>query len=162
MILIAAMDPMGVVGNKGKLPWHFPKDLQYFKAMTSGNIVIMGRKTWESLPVKPLPKRVNIVFSRTLSPKDAPGASVVKDTEELKEIIIGLPEKQIFLIGGAQLYTEFIDWCDDLVITHVKKCHKGDTYFLWDWMQWEPVRDVYQDEDIRIVHYKRITYGSTE
>lgn len=162
MILVAAMDPMGVIGLQGKLPWSYPKDLQYFKAMTSGNIVVMGSNTWRSLPVKPLSKRVNIVFSRTMLPEDAPGAVIVKDVVELQRTVIQYPDKHVYLIGGSQLYTELIDWCDDMVITHIKRCHKGDTYFLWDWLQWEPVRDVYQDSDIRIVHYKRIHYGSTE
>jgi len=162
MILVAAMDPMGIIGKNGKLPWNFPQDLSYFKKLTSGHIVVMGRKTWQSLPVKPLSNRVNIVFSRIMLPEDAPGAIIVKDIEELQKAVIEIPDKNIFLIGGAQLYTELIDWCDDMVITHVKKRHDGDTYFLWDWMQWEPVADVYQDADIRIVHYKRIIYGSTE
>lgn len=160
MILIAAMDPMGVIGYKGKLPWSFPTDLQYFKKLTSGGIVIMGRNTWQSLPTKPLSNRVNIVFSRTMLPEEAPGAIIVKDVAELKKAIIGNPNKQIYLIGGSQIYSEYIDWCDELIITHVKKCFDGDTYFLWDWMQWEPIVDIYQDKDIRIVHYKRIIYGS--
>jgi dihydrofolate reductase len=162
MILVAAMDPMGVIGLNGKLPWSFPQDLKYFKNLTSGHIVVMGRRTWQSLPRKPLPNRDNIVFSRIMLPEDAPGAIIVKDVAELQRAVISIPDKHIFLIGGAQLYTELIELCDDMVITHIKKCHVGDTYFLWDWMQWEPVADLYQDADIRIVHYKRILYGSTE
>jgi dihydrofolate reductase len=162
MILVAAMDPMGVIGLNGKLPWSFPQDLKYFKNLTSGHIVVMGRRTWQSLPCKPLPNRDNIVFSRIMLPEDAPGAIIVKDVVELQKAVISIPDKYIFLIGGAQLYTELIEWCDDMVITHVKKRHPGDTYFLWDWMQWEPVADLYQDADIRIVHYKRILNGSTE
>ena len=162
MILVAAMDPMGVIGKNGGLPWKFPQDLSYFKDLTSGHIVVMGRKTWQSLPVKPLPNRDNIVFSNTLLPEDAPGAIIVKSLPELERAVIQIPDKNIFLIGGAQLYKDLIDWCDDMIITHVKKCYPGDTYFLWDWMQWEPITDLYQDADIRIVHYKRILYGSTE
>jgi len=157
MILLAAMDPMGLIGNQGKLPWNFPQDMLRFRNTTNGHIVIMGRKTWDSLPRKPLSNRVNVVFSRT-TPTDAlPGAIVVRNIEQLCEALDGHIMKEAYVIGGSQIYTELIDYCHQLIITHVKKKFVGDTYFLWDWCQWEPDGDLYQDSDIRIVQYKRTT-----
>jgi len=115
-IAIAAMSPDGVIGVNGKLPWHCPEDMKRFKEVTLGAIVIMGRKTWDSLPVKPLPGRDNIVI--TSSRVEVEGvecygsiADALRDCEGKK--------KKVFIIGGGQLYKTSLSLCDSVDLTTV-------------------------------------------
>jgi dihydrofolate reductase len=118
--IVAAIARGGAVGRAGKLPWHYPEDLAHFKALTMGHAVVMGRKTWESLPVKvqPLPGRENAVLSR--SGARAPGAIVYPD---LDAALWGLCDVQghdrIDVIGGAEVYAAALPVADRLEITEV-------------------------------------------
>ena len=156
MILLMTTDPTGVIGDTTKVPWDYPKDREFFNIATKNNVVIMGRKTWNDMSNKPLPNRVNVVVSETLP--EVEGAHVIRNHIDINVIHKLCPDKHIYLIGGKQLFTEWIDLCTDMIVTHLKKTHKGDIVFHWNWMDWIPTKtDLYRDNDIRIVHYKRKT-----
>lgn len=122
--LIWAQDINGGIGKNNKLPWHIPQDLNNFKKITSNKIVVMGRKTWESLPIKPLPKRRNIVLTKRKLNNVECFKSVYECLNELEL------EKEIYIIGGASLYKEFIEQAKYLHITFIDIVdNKIDTYF---------------------------------
>lgn len=115
LAMIAAVGPDLELGSKGDLIWHIPDDLKNFKRLTTGHPVIMGRKTWESLPKRPLPGRLNIVLTR--NPELAQGAIAVSSPEEALEIC-GETEFP-FVIGGQQIYRLFEPYATMLFITEV-------------------------------------------
>lgn len=128
--LIAALAlPSRGIGIDGHLPWRLPKDMARFKEITTGHRVIMGRTTWESLPMKyrPLPDRENIVVTRNLD-FNAPGAEVCHSLEhilqESKEIT-----DEVFIIGGAQIYAQTLDHADRLYLTLINKSLSTDVVF---------------------------------
>ena len=110
--LIVAVADDGAIGVRGGLPWHISEDLKYFKRITSGYPVIMGRGTWESLG-RPLPGRLNIVLTR----RDIPGVLCVRSLKEAFEAAEGA--EQCFIIGGAAVYASAINEVDRLYVTHV-------------------------------------------
>ena len=106
--IIVAISQNGVIGNKNTIPWYLPEDLKQFKAMTMNSVIIMGRNTWESLPKKPLPGRINIVISRTI--QSIPGVDVYTSLEAaLSSVSKSYPEKPMFCIGGETLYKEALE-----------------------------------------------------
>lgn len=115
LAMIAAVGPNLELGSGGDLVWHISADLKNFKKLTLGHPVIMGRKTWESLPKRPLPGRLNVVVSHALW--DLEGAVCVQSPEEAMEAC--REEKMPFIIGGAQIYKTFLPFADELYITHV-------------------------------------------
>jgi dihydrofolate reductase len=121
------MDKQGLIGKGNELPWHLPEDLRYFKKTTSGKVVVMGRKTFESIG-KPLPNRHNVVFTRDKQKYD-----FNKDllTYQTVESIIEWSNEgmDIFIIGGSQIYGQFYPYCDNLYITYVNDIYEGDTKF---------------------------------
>ena len=110
-----------VIGAGGKIPWHLTEDLKFFKRTTLGHIVLMGRTTYESLG-KPLPGRENWVVTST----SLPGVRVIRDLNEVVEPGGG---REIFLIGGAQLYAALLGRCSELFLSVVKRQVAGDTFF---------------------------------
>ena len=120
---VAAMAKNRVIGRDGAMPWHLPEDLKYFKRLTSGHPVVMGRKTWESLG-RPLPNRRNIILSRTLAAP--PGAEIIRDPAELDSL--GL-SGDVFIIGGAEVYRLFLPRCQSVYLTLVFRQAEGDTSF---------------------------------
>ncbi|MBP9762139.1 dihydrofolate reductase [Patescibacteria group bacterium] len=128
LCLIAAVSKNGCIGKDGRLPWHLPEDLARFKQLTLGKIVVMGRKTWESLPsdVQPLPGRTNIVITRQTDYHLPDG---VLCYASLNEAIHAHREQDICIIGGGQIYQEAIELVDTLYITEVDQTVLGDTYF---------------------------------
>ena len=124
--LIWAQDKNGGIGKDGKLPWHISEDLKNFKQLTLGCTIIMGRNTWESLPVRPLSERRNIV----LSSKGVPDVECYTSVEECLETLNGDGIEKFFVIGGTTIYRNFIHRADELHITHVDGLTEGiDTYF---------------------------------
>ena len=124
--LIWAQDENGGIGKDGKLPWHISEDLKNFKKLTSGSTILMGRKTWESLPVKPLPGRRNIV----LSSKVLSDVECYTSVEECIEKLNDDGTEKIFVIGGSTVYRNFIHRADEFHITQVNEMIQGiDTYF---------------------------------
>jgi len=123
LIAIVAMSSNRVIGRNGTLPWHFPEDLKFFKRTTLGHPILMGRTTFESIG-RPLPGRQNIVLSRTLAPRE--GVTVIRSLEELPQ---ACPEADtVFVIGGAQVYSELLPKCDGLYLTWIEQPYEGDTF----------------------------------
>ncbi len=127
-IAIAAMASNRVIGCEGRLPWHLPEDLKFFKRMTLGHPVLMGRRTFESIMEaigRPLPGRPNIVLSKTMPARE--DVRIIRSMDELW----ALPESvgTIYLIGGAQLYETLLPQCDELLLTLIKKTYEGDAHF---------------------------------
>jgi dihydrofolate reductase len=128
LIAIVAMASNRIIGRGGKLPWHIPQDLKFFKQTTFGHPVLMGRKTFESILAqlgKPLPGRLNVVLSSTMPVTE--GVHVIRSTEELATAP-GLTSP-VFLIGGAQLFETLLPRCDELILTFIEQSYEGDTTF---------------------------------
>ncbi len=125
--LIYARARNGVIGKDNQLPWHLPEDLAHFKRTTLGCPVIMGRKTWDSLPPKfrPLPGRLNIVVTRD-SNWVADGASVAHSLEEARALCP--PDTDAWVIGGAQIYTQALPLASRVVVTEIDRDFDGDAF----------------------------------
>lgn len=130
--LIAAISQNNCIGQHNALPWHIPEDMEHFKNLTKGKAILMGRKTWESLPEKfrPLPGRLNIVITRQ---KDypVPKGVLVFDTIDAActNPELRTQNSELMVIGGADIYRQTIDRADTLYITHVNKDVPGDAFF---------------------------------
>lgn len=130
---IVAMDEGRIIGSKGELPWRIPQDMKRFKALTSGHAVLMGRKTFESLPpeFKPLPDRMNIVVTRNPSNLAKEQGIIVWDSPSacIRAFLSGAlstPTDTLWIIGGAEIYKETIHLCDEVYLTLVHGHHEGD------------------------------------
>jgi len=104
--IIVAVDKKGAIGKNNDLLYNIKEDLKNFKDLTSGNIVVMGRNTWESLPIKPLPNRTNIILTKTL--KGINGAIVLSSFDELEEYL-KYTDRDVYIIGGASIYNQVIE-----------------------------------------------------
>lgn len=129
--LIAGISIENCIGKNGTLPWHIPQDMRHFRELTTGHCVIMGRKTWESIPAKyrPLPNRKNVVISRQ---KDYPLPNEVDLYSDLDEALQSCKDKheKVYIIGGEQIYQATIDQAHSLEITHIdQKIEDGDAFF---------------------------------
>lgn len=123
--IIVAADENNGIGYRNQLPWRLSNDLQRFKQLTTGNVVVMGRKTWESLPKKPLPERINIVLTR--NPISLPAEVMVfNSVDEL--IQHNFAPKTVFIIGGAEIYRQFFPLASTLYLTRVHGKFETDTY----------------------------------
>ena len=127
--LIWAQDYNGGIGINGQLPWHIPEDLINFKKITLDSTILMGRKTWDSLPFKPLPKRRNIVLSKNKINNVEVYHNVEKCIQNLEKELL----PTIFIIGGSSIYKLFFDYATYLHITYIdKKSNNIDTFFPID------------------------------
>lgn len=130
--MIVARGQNGVIGRDGDLPWRLSADLQHFKRTTLGKPIIMGRATWESFPKRPLPGRENIVLSRDWA-YAAPGARVYSSLPPAINVARAMAARaeldEVFVIGGATLYTQALPMADRLYITEVEAAPDGDVYF---------------------------------
>src|SRR4051812_22703429 len=126
MKAIAAMSLNRVIGAANKIPWHLPEDFQWFKRMTTGHIIVMGRKTFESIG-KPLPNRTTIVLSR--SGTQIAGVQTIAALSELHVPETERNDRDIFICGGAEIYKQALPLCSDLFLTVVKREVEGDTFF---------------------------------
>ncbi len=123
--LIVAIAENNVIGKNNDLIWHLPDDLKHFKSNTKGHTIIMGRKTFESIGSKPLPKRENIVISRSpQSPVEG-----VLFTTSLQEALKLSTDREPFIVGGAEIYRQSMDIVDVMEITRVHESFEGDTFF---------------------------------
>lgn len=130
MNIILAADKKWAIGKDNNLLMHLPGDLKYFKKITTGKTVVMGRKTLESLPGgKPLPGRRNIVITRNESIA-VDGAEVVHSVEEMMDLLKNVPENEIFIIGGEQIYKQMVPYTDTFYITKIYKDLPADRYFV--------------------------------
>lgn len=124
--IIVAVAQNGAIGKDNDLLWHISEDLKYFKRITLGSPIIMGRKTWESLPFKPLPKRENIVISSNKDYK-LDNATVFHSLDEAVQYAKKF--ENCFIIGGGMIYNTILPFCDKLYITKVHKSFEADTFF---------------------------------
>lgn len=124
LILIAAQTKNRVIGKDGKMPWHLPADLRYFRETTSGHTVVMGRKTYESMG-RPLPNRRNIILTRQKDLK-IEGCEVFNDIEEVKK---QFKDEEVFVIGGAEIYELSLPFADRVYLTEIDAELDGDTFF---------------------------------
>jgi dihydrofolate reductase len=134
--VIAAVARNRVIGDGRGMPWHLPEDLKHFRQTTQGHPVVMGRRTWDSLPerFRPLPGRVNLVVTRQAG-WQAPGAVVAHSLDEALELAERhAPEATTCcVIGGAQLYAEALPFADHLVLTEIDRDFDGSVHFpAWD------------------------------
>ena len=130
--LIVAVSENGVIGKDNDLIWHLPKDMRFFKEITTGHHVIMGRKNFESIPHKfrPLPNRTNIIITRQSNYK-AEGCVVVNSVEEALKVAKSNEENEAFIIGGGQIYKLAVDagLVDKIYLTKIYYSFDGDTFF---------------------------------
>lgn len=126
--IIVAQAENRAIGLNGDMPWHLSGDLKRFKALTMGHPVVMGRRTWESLPKRPLAGRRNIVFSQSEGFRPE-GAEVVRSINELFELLRDCDD-EVFIIGGGRIYNMLMPWVNRLYITWVhREFPEADTFF---------------------------------
>ena len=154
--LIVAIGKDGAIGLNGNLIWRIPADLKRFKALTTGFPVIMGRKTWESLPKKPLPNRRNIVLTRQGDIK-AEGAEIANSIEEALKLTEG---KSPFIIGGAEIYKAFMPYTTELHLTEVDaECPDADAKLNLNLdSEWEKIEESPEEMTQEGISYRYTTY----
>jgi dihydrofolate reductase len=148
--VVAAVARGGVIGRDGGIPWRIPEDMARFRELTMGHAVVMGRRTWESLPdqFRPLPGRDNVVVTRN-SDWSAQGADRAGSVEDALELLESAP--RVFVIGGGEIYAAALPFSDELLLTEIDAEIEGDTTFpRWD-----------RDEFEEIERRERVTEGGT-
>lgn len=125
---VVAVSRNGVIGREGGLPWHIPSDLKRFKAVTMGKPIIMGRKTWDSLPRRPLPGRRNIVLTRSATIV-AEGAEVAASVDDALQLARADNPPEICVIGGGEVFNLFFPLADRIYLTEVDLEVEGETRF---------------------------------
>lgn len=156
---IAALAPDRAIGKNNKLPWHLPADLKFFRKLTTGHHVIMGRKTWQALPNGPLPNRTNVIISR--SAIEVPqGVWVFKSLELALEWAFRQGETEAFIIGGAQIYQATMNIVDKMILTEVDIAVEGDAFFPeWRDIDWvEESREAHPADEKNPYAYQFVTY----
>jgi len=152
--IIAAMSKNRVIGDSNALIWHLPEDLKRFRQLTTGNVIVMGRKTYESIG-KPLPNRRNIIITRDLD-YSAEGCEVVSSLEEA----LLLSNSDCFIIGGGEIYRQAIDIADRIYLTLIDKEFEGDTSFpeIKDWV--EVSCEDFSNDDFKysFIQYERFAF----
>ena len=130
--LVAGVARGGVIGRDGVLPWRLPEDMAHFREVTMGHAVVMGRRTWDSLPdrFRPLPGRRNVVLTRNRA-WHADGAEAAGSLSAALDLVGDAP--QVFVVGGAELYAGALPLADELLLTEIDAEVEGDTFFpSWD------------------------------
>ena len=144
--ILVATSPEGIIGKDNTIPWHYSEDLKRFKRLTIGKTVIMGRNTWESLPIKPLPERRNIVITRSL----------IENVECFKSINEALKtcEGDIWFIGGAGIYEEAMDLADCIDMTLVPDNISGNNciYFPKVGNEWRESKEKPLEKGSKLLH----------
>ncbi|KAA6204896.1 MAG: dihydrofolate reductase [Candidatus Tokpelaia sp.] len=159
--IIAAAARNGTIGSNGVMPWHLPGDLRYFKRVTQGKPVIMGQKTWQSLPRRPLPGRANIVLTRQRA-FAAPGAFIAHSLEEAVQIAADWAAakniREIFIIGGGTVFAQALPLADKIYLTQILADIDGDTFFKPSlpahiWQKSEKAAPVLSAKDSHAYHF---------
>lgn len=141
---IAAMADNRVIGNRGDIPWHLPEDFKWFKRTTMGAILVMGRKTYESIG-RPLPGRETFVLSRT--PREIPGVHSFSELAMLDHLDT---DKTIWIAGGGEIYKQMLPHCSELYLTRVHRKAEGDAFFPAFEHQFERAEIIMQNDDFTI------------
>lgn len=155
MKAIAAMARNRVIGAGGQIPWHLPEDFKWFKRATMGGVVVMGRKTFESLG-KPLPGRRNVVISRELN---IPGVDIFRSIDDF--LTHSFAPAPVWLIGGGELYASLLPHCSDLYLSMVDKEPPGDAFFPPFEQDFELNEIVERHPGFEVHHYRRSTHKET-
>jgi dihydrofolate reductase len=155
IIGIAAVSKNNAIGKNGKLPWHYSADMKFFKETTTGNAVVMGRKTWLSLG-KPLKNRLNIVLSRDSNIEPQESLVVLSDVDSVLSLSSSL-QTDLFVIGGAQIYAEFLPHIQRWLITEVPiTVERADAFMPEGYLdQFKRVGTRKLDDELRVVTYER-------
>ena len=161
MNAIVNVDKNWGIGNKGELLISIPADMKMFREETTGNAIVLGRKTMETFPGgKPLPNRDNIVLSRKSDLK-IPGATVVHDISELMEVLKQYDSNSVYVVGGETIYEQLLPYCDTVHVTKVDRAYEADAHFpnLDQMPEWEITaageEQSYFDTTYRFVKYTR-------
>ncbi|MBB5173529.1 dihydrofolate reductase [Texcoconibacillus texcoconensis] len=144
---VVAMDENRLIGAAGDLPWRLPNDLAHFKKTTMGAPIVMGRKTYESIG-RPLPGRRNIVITRNPT-FQAEGIEVLTDFDHVDEW--QQSEEEFFVIGGAEIFQQFLPYVERMYITVIHETFKGDTYFpdvLDDWVVVDEQKGIIDEKNV--------------
>jgi dihydrofolate reductase len=149
---VAAMSLNRVIGAGNQLPWRLPADFKWFKQLTTGHVLVMGRKTYESIG-KPLPDRTTIVLSRAGQP--IAGVQVVSDLNQLQTLNLARQGQHIFICGGAQVYQQALPLCSDLYLTLVNRVVEGDAFFPPFEQRFQLVQELVVEPEYRISHYQQ-------
>jgi dihydrofolate reductase len=145
--LVVAMAQNGIIGADGHIPWRIPEDMRHFKAVTMGKPCIMGRKTWDSLPKKPLPGRDNIVVTRDRL-FQAEGAATALSPGEAITRAKAQNAGEIMVIGGAEIYHAALPQAERIHLTEVHEDFPGDAHFVFDRDSWrETAREAHVTSD---------------
>ena len=144
---IAAMSLNRVIGRGSEIPWHLPEDFKWFKEITMGGVLVMGRRTFESIG-RPLPGRETVVLSRSRFAHDK-----VKTVASLDELDPLSESRTMFIAGGAQVYEQALPQCSDLLLTIVKREVDGDVYFPEFEDRFTEKAVLREEEEFRILHY---------
>ncbi len=153
---IVAVDRNNAIGRGGVLPWHYSADLKFFKAQTTGNVCVMGRRTWESLK-RPLPNRLNVVLSRGLGVESQAGVVALRDAESVLSLAPYLA-RDVYVIGGAEVFREFAPLMDEWIVTRVPVAVEGaDTFMPADFLDGFAPRETRDlGEGLRVTFYSRM------
>lgn len=145
IILIAALSKNYALGKNNQLLWHLPDDFKHFKTLTSGHFIVMGRKTFETFP-KPLPNRTHIIITRNKNYKAPEGCLIALTLNEALEFCP--KNKDIYIIGGGEIYKQSITIADKLELTFVNKTFEADTFFPEiDTKTWQLVAEKHHPKD---------------
>ena len=161
MNAIVNVDKNWGIGNKGELLISIPADMKMFREETTGNAIVLGRKTMETFPGgKPLPNRDNIVLSRK-SDLEIPGTTVVHDISELMEVLKQYDSNRVYVVGGETIYEQLLPYCDTVHVTKVDRAYEADAHFpnLDQMPEWEITaageEQSYFDTTYRFIKYTR-------
>ena len=155
--IIVAVSANDVIGYENKLPWHLPADLKYFKNLTMGHHVIMGRKTYESIG-KILPGRTFVIVTRDKS-YTVPGATVVHSIEDAFEYCSKNNESEAFIIGGADIINQSEQFADKLYLTRIHENFSGDVYLQFDMALWKEINtEAHLADEKNLYNYTFLTY----
>ena len=143
-----------VIGNGNRIPWHLPEDFKWFKKMTTGQVVVMGRKTFESIG-KPLPNRQTIVL--TTSPHPITGVQTAASLDEVAKLVPLTDPRDVFVCGGAKVYNQALPLCSDLYLTVVNRTVEGDALFPPFEDKFELVETIFEYPDFKILHYRNLS-----
>lgn len=156
IIGIVAIDKNNAIGKDGRLPWHYSADLRFFKAQTIGNACVMGHRTWLSLN-KPLPDRLNIVLSRSSDIDERESLIVMRNKPAVLSLVPYL-SCDLFIIGGAQVYSTFLDDIDKWIVTEIPLAvDTADAFMPEDFLRGFKATDVKRlEEDLKVTFYERI------
>lgn len=155
--IIVAIAENRAIGKNNDLLWHIPADLKRFKSITSGHPVIMGKRTWESLPLRPLPNRRNIVIT-DIPEEQIEGCEMAYSIDEA--VAKCKSEEENFIIGGSSVYRQFLPYASRLYLTLVKKSFDADVFFPEiDFSEWKLIsKEEFQPDEVNDFYYSNETY----